>query len=509
MTDYQATSSNNVETRLKGNMGTVALMLTVLAFAAPIAVVTSFIPITFIFGGVGSVSAIIITMALVLFFAVGFVTMTKHVRRPGAFYSYVTAGLGKTPGLGGAFLTAASYYMVLIGGYALTGVLASQMIASFGGPAIPWWVAGGLAWAAVSILGYYHIDLSAKILIAAMVFEIALIVVFDVWTLIDGGADGLSVEPFKTSSITSGDLPITMLFCTLMFLGFEATAVFRDEVRAPSITIPRATYGAVIFVGIVHAVSAYCLITVFGSSEAMALAKAQPTEMFPRAIGSMISPIFVQITTSIVVISQFASTISVHNVTSRYVQTLAADGALPKYFARVHGKHNSPHRASVLVASLAALALVPYIYSNSAPDLLYGQLMGIGLVGLMLLMAMVSLSVMIWFMKNGRPKGVTIFHVYICPAIAFLGIGSAAIMAFSRFDVVFGGSVAQNKIFFAIIAGAFLLGILSATYFRLFNKSTYAALGGALRNDEESIENQEEAAIDATTAKSKAMTQTA
>ena len=139
------------ETRLKGNMGAASLMLTVLAFAAPITSVTSIIPITIMFGGAGATAAVLLTTVLVLVFSVGFVAMTRQIPRPGAFYSYVTAGLGKVVGLGGAFLTTVSYYLALVGAYALVGVLASNMVLSFGGPGTPWFVWSALAWLIASL----------------------------------------------------------------------------------------------------------------------------------------------------------------------------------------------------------------------------------------------------------------------------------------------------------------------------------------------------------------------
>ncbi|MGH8290531.1 MAG: APC family permease [Steroidobacteraceae bacterium] len=470
------------ETRLKGNMGTASLMLIVLAFAAPITSVTSIIPITIIFGGMGATAAVLITTVLVLIFSVGFVAMTRQIDRPGAFYSYVTAGLGKTIGLGGAFLTTASYYLALVGAYALDGVLTSNMIVSFGGPDTPWFIWSGLAWIIASVLGYFHIEMSARVLVGAMILEITIILVFGLWTFASKGAAGLPLQPLTPKALFQGNLPITMLFCILMFLGFEATAVFRDEVHAPTRTIPRATYGAVLVIGLLYALSSYCLVMVYGS-DAISAAKTNPTTMFPHAIGTIIAPIFVQIVSTVVVLSQFASALSVHNVVTRYVHRLAADGALPRYFASVHSKHNSPHRASMLIAVLVAAALAPFALRKAQPGLLYGQLMGIGLLGLLVVMALVSLAVIAWFFRHRRLETVSVWHTYIAPAIAFIGIGGIAVMAFLNFNLVFGSQSTQNALLFSLIAFAFIAGLVTATYFRCYKTLTYEALGGALRGE--------------------------
>lgn len=460
-------------------MSTTSLMLTVLAFAAPIAVVTGFIPIAFIYDGPGSVAAILLTMLLILTFSAGFVSMARLIPRPGAFYTYVTAGLGRVVGLAGAFLTTVSYYIMLLGSYAVFGVLVSHMIISFGGPVTPW-IAWGLAgWLVTSILGYFHIELSARVLSVAMVFEVLLILLFDAATIYHAGWDGLTLQPLTPTAFMHGNIPITLLFCVLMFTGFEATAVFRDEVRNPEITIPRATYGAVVFIGLLHALSAYCLLVAFGDG-AIAAAKADPTALFPSAIGRAIAPVFSQISATVVVMSQFAAGISVHNVTTRYVHTLSVDRALPRYLSAVHASHGSPYRASVCVAAFVGASLLVIAFVSGGSELLYSQLMGIGLVGLMTLMALVSLAVIAWFVREGRPASVSIWQAYIAPAIAFVGLSSITFMAFQSFAVVFGGDAASSRPLFGLIFLAFFTGIVLALYYRARQPDRYGALGGAL-----------------------------
>jgi hypothetical protein len=65
-------------------MGTTSLMLTVLAFAAPIAVVTGFIPIAIKYGGEGATFGLLLTTVVLLIFTTGFVAMTAAIATPGA-----------------------------------------------------------------------------------------------------------------------------------------------------------------------------------------------------------------------------------------------------------------------------------------------------------------------------------------------------------------------------------------------------------------------------------------
>lgn len=348
-----------VPDRLSGRMGAGSLMLTVLAFSAPIAVVAGFIPFTITFGGRGATLAFVATTILLLLFAVGYVTMTRRIPKPGSFYAFVSAGLGKVSGLGAAFLAVVSYLLMLGGCFVFLGLTATELISSVNGPATPWWLWAGIAWAVVGVLCYFHIEVSARVLSVAMVLEVAIALTFNVAVVLRGGGpDGFSATPFSPSALAHGDVGVTMLFAVMVFLGFEATAVFRDEVRAPDRTIPRATYGAVLFVGVLYILSCYLLTTAYGSG-AVDAATNDPKSMFPDAIGQFVAPFFTQLTFLFIITSELAAAISVHNVVARYLYNLGRDRALPAYLAKVHPRHRSPARASTVTALVVAVVLLP------------------------------------------------------------------------------------------------------------------------------------------------------
>ncbi|MCV7063790.1 hypothetical protein H7I76_32770, partial [Mycolicibacterium vaccae] len=55
--------------------------------------------------------------------------MSKFVPNPGAFYAYVTAGLGKHAGLGGAFLAIFAYWLIATATYAFLGSATGRQLA--------------------------------------------------------------------------------------------------------------------------------------------------------------------------------------------------------------------------------------------------------------------------------------------------------------------------------------------------------------------------------------------
>lgn len=87
---------------LSGKIGTWELASTVLAFSAPVCVVYNFLPIVIYFNGIGAPVTMLLTMALLLLFAIGFCTMTKFVSKSGAFYDYIGTSFGTKFGGGSA-----------------------------------------------------------------------------------------------------------------------------------------------------------------------------------------------------------------------------------------------------------------------------------------------------------------------------------------------------------------------------------------------------------------------
>src|SRR5262245_5236386 len=103
--------------RLTAHMGSAELVLSVLAFSAPIVTVSRYIAFAIAAVGQGAPLAWVVATVVLFIFSVGYTTMTQHVPRPGAFYAYITVGLGRIPGVGSAFLATVSYIAILTGFY--------------------------------------------------------------------------------------------------------------------------------------------------------------------------------------------------------------------------------------------------------------------------------------------------------------------------------------------------------------------------------------------------------
>lgn len=466
--------------RLTGRMSATSLSLSVLAFSAPIATVTGFIPITIAVNGEGAAFAFIAAGILMLLFSVGYMAMTRSVPKPGAFYTFVTSGLGRPLGLGSAYVATISYFVIMAGLYSFFGISTVELITGFGGPETPWWVWSLAGWAFVSVLGYFHIELSAKILTVVMALEVLLVVIFDVVVVAQGGAEGPTLAAFSPATFAQGDMAVTLLFAILTFIGFEATALFRDEVRNPRKTVPRATYAAVIFIAVVYSFSAFAMTTAYGS-EAQAIAIDSPATMFSNAISKYAAPVFSQITFVLVVTSIIASAICLHNILARYVFNLSADRALPVKLSAVHPKHHSPYRASNAVAAVMGVVLILLALFNADAATIYARLSGLGSTGIIALMVVVSAAIIGWFIRQ-RKQGndnENIFVAYIAPVLTIISLGVILAFAILRFDLVVGGAPGELTWLVLLHVVALAAGVTVALFLRRTRPRYYERLGRA------------------------------
>lgn len=92
---------------------------------------------------------------------------------------------------------------------------------------------------AVSVLGFFHIELSGRILGVLLIAEVIIVLVLDAVVIGGGGGpEGYSTGIFTPSAILTEAPGFAVLSAILSFIRFEGTAVFRDEAKDPERTIP-------------------------------------------------------------------------------------------------------------------------------------------------------------------------------------------------------------------------------------------------------------------------------
>ena len=458
--------------KLSGNLGVFELTMTVLAASAPLSVMAAFAPVSMAVGnGAGMVNSYLIAGVVLLVFAFGFVAMARSIAAKGegagAFYIYLTKGLGRQYGLGGAFLAVFAYTLLQTGTFAMMGVsLVEYLHGRLGFPNFPWWAATAVCWLAVGALGYRRIDLSAKVLGIAMVCEIAIVLVLNFAVLFKGSpTGGLDFHPYSMSALFSGNAAIGIMMAAASFLGFEATVIYSEEVREPNKTIPRATFISVILIALFYSISTFFLVNAYGVEQAEIKMRADPTGMFPDALAAYVGEVSVDVMYILLITSLFAAVLSFHNAIARYFFNFGCDGVLPAAFGKTHPRHGSPALGSLLQSATVLVVVAPFVFFKGDPVReLYAWGVGVGAMGMLLLFAVASLAV-IRYLSRPENKG-NVWSHRVAPVFGLIGLTFIAGYATLNFELLVDASPVLAAFFLVSIVATFLGGILLALRWR-------------------------------------------
>jgi amino acid transporter len=298
----------------------------------------------------------------------------------------------------------------------------------------------------------------------ALVLEIGIVVLLDLAIVAKPGPSGLSLTSFQPDVFTHGVLGIAVLFALTGFIGFEATAVFRDEARDPERTIPRATYAAVLIIGAFYTVTCWAFVVALGPDQVAAVAQrtlAGDGNMLLDTTEASLGGIGRDVVNVLLLTSLFACVLSFHNVIARYQFVLAGKGLLPERLAQVHGRHDSPAfssvvqtvTAAVIVVILAALGIDPLVG-------VFGSMAGVATVGMVLLMLTTSMAVLAYFVRHREHSGGRVWQTRIAPALACLGLIASMWLVLTNFTLVTGGGATVSTVLAAIPFVGLVFGAL-------------------------------------------------
>jgi amino acid transporter len=306
---------------------------------------------------------------------------------------------------------------------------------------------------------------SSKVLGVLLSAEIAIVVVLDLVIVARGGDHGLSTGIVNPTAIVSGSLGIGLLFAIISYVGFEATAIFRDEARTPERTIPRATYVALILIGVFYAVTSWALISGWGDDAAVAHATDSGATFLGDTASRYIGIVGADIITVLYFTSLFACILAFHTVASRYLFALSQRDVLPESLSRPHPKHGSPHRASLWISGVVAVSVVLAVVFKLEPAAqFYTWFAGATTVGVIILLIATSVAVLVYFGKDRR--GLSQWRVRIAPALGLIGLLGSLVLILANLDTLVGGSSILAWVIVGLLVAAFAVGAAIGTRVR-------------------------------------------
>ena len=472
---------------LSGSLGATAIVFMVVAAASPLTVIGGSAPLGILLGnGSGFPALYAISAVVLVLFAVGVSAMAKHVPNPGAFFTYVGYGLGRSTGLASAWIAMLTYTTIQVSVYGYMGYVLSFTFEEFG-ITLPWWLYSIAVVALVGFLGYRHIDLSSKVLGVLLCAEVGIVLLLVAAVVISGGPEGLSLAPFEPKNVASGSPGVGLMMAIAAFIGFEATAVFRSEARDPDRTIPRATYMAVIGVGVFYTLASWGLVMAWGPSNILEEAAADPGTLILRTMSAYLGATGEIITNILLITAMFACVLSFHNVVARYQYSMAGAGVLPDRVGAVHPRHMSPHVSS-LVQSITAIVLVALFAVLQLDPVLqvFTWFAGVATVAIALLMAVTSIAVIVYFARTRKDR--RIWNTVIAPVLGFIGLVLSVVMIVVYFPIMVGDADATGAPVFGAVSWSLLglvivfplIGYAQAAWIRARRPAAYAKLTDAI-----------------------------
>ncbi len=497
------------EARLKvGAVGLVGVLFMAVANAAPITAMSFNVPIAVGYGnGSGAPAGYLFATIVLTIFTVGFVAMARHITTAGAFYGFISHGLGQVPGMASGLLAAIAYIIFeasLIGGFSY---FASQYVFLPLGLDVHWMIIAALGIVAIGLMSYYSVTVAAGVLGVTLVAEVALLLLLAGSVIVNGGPDGMVPEALNIgnaftglennqygSGAAAGVAAIGLFFAFWSWVGYETTAVYGEESRNPKRNVPLATMIAVIGLGLFYTFMSWMAIVGNGPGKAIEIAAgANPVDMWLGLVDTNLGGFFEGVYKFLVVMGSFACAMAFHNAAARYLYAMARETPWPgvrRTVGAVNHKHGSPAVASTMQSTITmVLCLLFLLFTDvvvegvSTPELVpyvnvYGLLALIGTAMVLIVQTMTSFAVVNYFWVRKVHPGNPLTTL-VAPLVGAAGMIFALYLLWTNRE--FAAGLAADSLVFKLmpvyVVGAVAAGIGYALYLRSRHPATYAMIG--------------------------------
>ncbi len=458
-----------------GMLGTSDIIFMILACAAPMGVLAGLFPLALGFGnGAGMPGTLLGVCGVLLLFAIGYVRIMPHVRNAGAFYAYIAASLNKEAGIAAAYTAVVAYICSATSTLGAMSFFTAEFIHNMFGLETRWEIWAVISLATIFYLGYHKITMAAKVLMVALLLEIGVIVVINILILWEVGLSGIEFSSFAPSSILAPGFGISLIYAINGCIGFEATAIYQEEAKDRKVTVPRATYGAILVLATFYVFSTWCLVQSIGADRVQSVAAEDPGRLVIGIAEQYLGVAGRNIFNLLIITSLFAATLGFFNNITRYFYALSRDGLITPSLGEVHPVNGSPYRACILLAIILSVVTGLFALAGLDPLLnLATSLSSMGAVGLMLLLTTTSLSIPIFFARRGEYS----WGKTAAPLTGGLLIAAITYLSLSNYSALTGTDLAiVNNLPFLFIP-IILLGLIHGFYLRKRKPAAYARVG--------------------------------
>ncbi|MFI1074959.1 APC family permease [Streptomyces puniciscabiei] len=473
--------------RLKPNaVGLLGVVFMAIATAAPITAMTGNVPFMVSAGnGIGAPASYLVAMVVLAIFSVGFTSMAKHITSTGAFYGFISYGLGRTAGLASGLLATFAYVVfepALIG---IFSTFATTTLKDQTGIHLPWWAFAILMLAINATGTWFGISVAEKLLVALLATEVTVLAAMAVSVAFHGGGPhGFSLAPVDPVNAFKGtSAGLGLFFAFWSWVGFESTAMYGEESRDPKKIIPKATMISVLGVGVFYVFVSWMAITGNGEAEAVkAASSANPLALFFNPTERYVGHWAVDVMQWLMITGSLACGMAFHNCAARYLYALGREGVLPSLkntVGRTHARHGSPHIAGLVQTVVSAVLIAAFWIAGKDPyNALYVLLAILGTMAILVVQAVCSFAVLVYFRRN-HPESRHWFRTFTAPLVGGIAMLGVVVLLVSNMGVAAGAESGS----LLLKATPWLVALVAATgvgyaqYLKRRAPERYALLG--------------------------------
>ncbi|MFH9824059.1 APC family permease [Streptomyces bobili] len=481
------TSDPGTVHRLKPNaVGLLGVVFMAVATAAPITAMTGNVPFMVSSGnGIGAPASYLVAMVVLAIFSVGFTSMAKHITATGAFYGFISHGLGRSAGLASGLLATFAYVVfepALIG---IFSTFATTTLKDQSGLDVPWWAFAVLMLAVNTMGTWFGVSVAEKLLVVLLATEVTILAAMAISVALHGGGpDGFTFGPVNPVNAFQGtSAGLGLFFAFWSWVGFESTAMYGEESRDPKKIIPKATMISVLGVGVFYVLVSWMAITGNGEKEAVAAASsANPLALFFDPTEQYVGHWAVVVMQWLMITGSLACGMAFHNCAARYMYALGREGVLPSLkntVGRTHARHGSPHIAGLVQSLISAVLLGAFWLAGKDPYTgTYVLLAILGTMAILVVQAVCSFAVLAYF-RSHHPESRHWFKTFTAPLLG--GVAMLAVVALLVSNMSVAAGPESDSV--VLKATPWIVGLIAvagfgyAQYLKRRSPERYALLG--------------------------------
>jgi amino acid transporter len=345
--------------------------------------------------------------------------LARHLPSAGGYYTYVARGINPTFG----FMTGWIYFLYdpLIPNLCtlVVATYVSSTLSLLFGINVPWWLYASLVYIGLGVITFLGIRPSIGTSIAFSLIEVAITMVFSFFLI---GVHGISANDLKANFTLSGSptgfsgIAFGMIFAVLSYTGFESTIPLAEETKNPRQTVARAAVISVAMIIVYYVIFNFATVVGWGPTRMAALtADPQPYNTMGNFYWGKVG---IGLLTLALMNSSWGCSLAGQNAVVRVLYKMGQVGVLPKAFATINAKYQSPHIAIIAMTALSFVVTIGL-------GLWLGPINGFGLlatmisIGTILVYALGMIAVPIFYRRE-HPDEINIFLTYVFPIVGTL-----------------------------------------------------------------------------------------